>query len=75
MLSNDGHGGQLSAAPLQISQTDDPNHPYIGVFHALEKGTSVFNTYLSYSSDLMSWHTIGMIHHAASMPNLRILSD
>src|SRR5437899_4933706 len=45
-------------APLKVVPTDDTEHPYLGVFHN-QINTTQFATYLGYSSNLSTWHTIG----------------
>jgi len=66
-------------APLKVVQTNDTNHPYLGVFHN-QVTTSKFATWAAYSTDLATWHTLGTIDDIAnleygSQPDIRILSD
>jgi hypothetical protein len=75
----DATGAVSSLAPLKVVQTDDPAHPYLGVFHSAVTATK-FATYASYSTDLVNWHTIGAIDDVAagefgSQPDIRILPD
>jgi hypothetical protein len=74
LMTTDAHGAVASAAPLKVVPTDDPDHPYLGIFHNQINSTQ-FATYLGYSPDLKIWHTIGEIHRPASQPDLRILPD
>jgi hypothetical protein len=74
LTTTDATGAVASAAPLKVLPTDDAKHPYLGVFHNQINSTQ-FATYLGYSADLKSWHTIGQIHSPASQPDLRILPD
>ena len=74
LTTTDPTGAVASAAPLKVVPTDDAKHPYLGVFHNQINRTQ-FATYLGYSGDLKSWHTIGQIHSPASQPDLRILPD
>jgi hypothetical protein len=65
-------------APVKVVQTGDSDHPYLGVFHNLV--TSKFATYLAYSADLKTWHTLGAIDDTAnldfgSQPDIRVLPD
>ena len=61
-------------APLKVVPTDDTEHPYLGVFHN-QINTTQFATYLGYSSNLSTWHTLGQIHSPASQPDMRMLPD
>jgi hypothetical protein len=77
--TTDATGAIASLAPLKVVQTDDPNHPYLGVFHN-QVTTTKFATYAAYSLDLRTWHTIGSIDNVAgneygSQPDIRILPD
>src|SRR5262249_6755318 len=63
-----------SAAPLKVVPTDDAAHPYLGIFHN-RINRREFATYLGYSSDLITWHTLGQIHAPASQPDMRVLPD
>jgi len=74
LTTTDAHGAIASAAPLKVAPTDDPAHPYLGVFHN-PINTTQFATYLGYSNDLKTWHTLGEIHQPASQPDIRILAD
>jgi hypothetical protein len=74
LTTTDANGTVASAAPLKVVPTDDPVHPYLGVFHN-QINITQFATYLGYSADLRVWHTLGEIHQPASQPDLRILPD
>jgi hypothetical protein len=74
LTTTDASGNLASAAPLKVVPTDDPMHPYLGVFHN-QINTAQFATYLGYSTDLRVWHTLREIHQPASQPDLRILPD
>jgi hypothetical protein len=74
LTTTDSQGTVAGAAPLKVVPTDDPIHPYLGVFHN-SINLSQFATYLGYSSDLKAWHTLGEIHRPASQPDMRILGD
>lgn len=74
LTTADPHGTIVSAAPLKVVPTDDPIHPYLGVFHNQINFTR-FATYLGYSADLRIWYTLGAIHQPASQPDIRILPD
>ena len=74
LTTTDARGAVASAAPLKVVPTDDSAHPYLGVFHDPISSTQ-FATYLGYSSDLKTWHTLGQIHQPASQPDMRILAD
>jgi hypothetical protein len=68
-----------SLAPLKVVQTDDPAHPYLGVFHD-QVDARKFAAYAAYSLDLKTWRTIGAIDNVAggeygSQPDIRILPD
>jgi hypothetical protein len=76
---NDTTNAIASLAPLKVVQTDDPIHPYLGVFHN-QVTTTEFATFAAYSLDLNTWHTIGTIDNVAageygSQPDVRILPD
>src|SRR5215472_1297370 len=74
LTTTDAHGAIASAAPLKVAPTDDPAHPYLGVFHN-PINTTQFATYLGYSNDLKTCHILGEIHQPASQPDIRILAD
>jgi hypothetical protein len=74
LTTTDAYGTIASAAPLKVVPTDDPVHPYLGVFHN-QINLTQFATYLGYSADLRIWHTLGEIHQPASQPDIRILPD
>lgn len=74
LTTTDASGTKTGAAPLKVVPTDDPAHPYLGVFHN-QTNTTQFATYLGYSSNLIAWHTLGEIHRPASQPDMRILPD
>lgn len=74
LTTTDARGAVTGAAPLKVVPTDDPTHPYLGVFHNPINRTQ-FAAYLGYSSDLKAWHTLGEIHQPASQPDMRILAD
>jgi len=57
LKTTDAHGAVASAAPLKVVPTDDPARPYLGVFHN-PINTTQFATYLGYSNDLKTWHTL-----------------
>ena len=58
--TTDTTGASLGLSPLKVVQADDPDHPYLGVFH--HKVTpGKFATYAAYSADLVNWHTLGII--------------
>jgi hypothetical protein len=72
LTTTDASGTKAGAAPLKVVPTDDPAHPYLGVFHS-PINTAQFATYFAYSSNLSAWHTLGQIHSPASQPDMRIL--
>ena len=74
LTTTDADGTLAGAAPLKVVPTDDPVHPYLGVFHN-QINTTQFATYLGYSTDLRVWNTLGEIHRPASQPDMRILPD
>jgi hypothetical protein len=74
LTTTDVNGTIAGLAPLKVVPTDDAAHPYLAVFHNQINSTQ-FATFLGYSSDLMTWHTLGRIHSPASQPDMRILSD
>jgi hypothetical protein len=74
LTTTDAQGTIAGAAPLKVVPTDDPAHPYLGVFHN-QINTTQFATYLGYSTDLRVWRTLGEIHQPASQPDIRILPD
>jgi hypothetical protein len=74
LTTTDAKGTLAGAAPLKVVPTDDPIHPYLGVFHNQINFTQ-FATYLGYSADLRIWCTLGEIHQPASQPDMRILPD
>lgn len=74
LTTTDADGTKASLAPLKVLPTDDPGHPYLGVFHNQISRTR-FATYLAYSPDLKAWRTIGEIERDASQPDMRILPD
>jgi len=74
LTTTDAYGTIASAAPLKVVPTDDPVHPYLGVFHNQINLTQLA-TYLGYSADLRIWHTLGEMHRQASQPDIRILPD
>jgi hypothetical protein len=74
LTTTDSKGILAGAAPLKVVPTDDPVHPYLGVFHNQINFTQ-FATYLGYSADLRVWYTLGEIHQPASQPDIRILPD
>src|SRR5258707_202261 len=61
LTTTDANNAKASLAPLKVVPTNDPDHPYLAVFHNQINSTQ-FATYLSYSNDLMAWHTRGRIH-------------
>src|SRR5207249_1741200 len=63
--TNDATRSSAGLAPVKVVQTDDSDHPYLGVFHSLI--TTKFATYLAYSLDLKTWHTIGAIDDIANL--------
>jgi hypothetical protein len=67
-------GTIVSAAPLKVVQTDDPDCRYLGVYHNAIGGGQ-FATYLGCSPDLRSWNERGIIHREASQPDIRVLPD
>ena len=76
--TNDATRSSAGLAPVKVVQTDDSAHPYLGVFHSLV--TNKFSTYLAYSLDLDTWHTLGAIDDIVnqdfgSQPDIRILPD
>src|SRR5215472_17468135 len=73
LTTTDADGTLAGAAPLKVVPTDDPVHPYLGVFHN-QINTTQFATYLGYSTDLRVWNTLGEIHRPASQPDMRISS-
>ena len=77
--TNTATGAVAGLAPLKVVQTDDPAHPYLGVFHN-QVTSSKFATHLTYSTDLITWHTLGVIDNVAAgeygnQPDIRILPD
>jgi hypothetical protein len=74
LTTTDANHTKAGLAPLKVVPTDDAAHPYLGVFHNQISPTQ-FATYLGYSSNLSSWHTLGQIHSPASQPDMRILPD
>jgi hypothetical protein len=72
--TRDVYGNKMSAAPLKVIPTDDPDHPYLGVFHHPINSTQ-FATYLAYSTNLSVWYTLGEIYQPAAQPDMRILPD
>ena len=58
--TTDATGAIVLLAPVKVVKTDDPNHPYLGVFHN-QVTTTKFATYAAYSLDLGKWHTLGSI--------------
>ncbi|HYZ43084.1 MAG TPA: hypothetical protein VE687_21010, partial [Stellaceae bacterium] len=74
LTTTDANGAIASAAPLKVVATDDPSHPYLGVFHN-QINKIHFATYLGYSADLKVWHALGEIHESGSQPDIRILPD
>ena len=74
LTTTDANNTKAGAAPLKVVPTDDPAHSYLGVFHNQINPTQ-FATYLGYSSNLSTWHTLGQIHSPASQPDLRVLPD
>jgi hypothetical protein len=74
LTTTDASGTKTGATPLKVVPSDDPAHPYLGVFHN-QTNTTQFATYLGYSSNLIAWHTLGEIHRPASQPDMRILPD
>src|SRR5919108_4028371 len=50
LTTTDANGTVASAAPLKVVPTDDPVHPYLGVFHN-QINITQFATYLGYSAD------------------------
>ena len=76
--TNDATRSTAGLAPVKVVQTADSAHPYLGVFHSLV--TNKFSTYLAYSLDLDTWHTLGAIDDIVnqdfgSQPDIRILPD
>jgi hypothetical protein len=69
----DGTG--VSAAPLKVVQTNDPDCRYLGVYHNAIPNSTQFTTYLGCSPDLRTWTERGAIHNQASQPDIRILPD
>jgi len=74
LTTRDANGAIAGLAPLKVVPTNDPEHPYLGVFHDQINATR-FATYLGYSTNLRTWHTLGQIHSPASQPDIRILAD
>jgi hypothetical protein len=74
LTATDADNTKAGLAPLKIVPTDDAVHRYLGVFHN-QISTTQFATYLSYSSNLSTWYTLGQIHSPASQPDMRILPD
>jgi hypothetical protein len=74
LTTTDENAAKSGLAPLKVVPTDDAAHPYLGVFHD-KIGAKAFATYLSYSRNLRTWHTLGQIHGPASQPDIRILPD
>src|SRR5271163_2332148 len=74
LTTRDANGAIAGLAPLKVVPTNDPEHPYLGVFHDQINATR-FATYLGYSTNLRTWHTLGRIHSPASQPDIRILAD
>jgi hypothetical protein len=74
LTATEANGTVVSAAPLKVVQTDDPNCTYLGVYHNAISSTQ-FETYLGCSPDLKTWSERGAIHNDASQPDIRILSD
>src|SRR5690242_12500736 len=60
LATTDASGTKAGAAPLKVVPTDDPAHPYLGVFHN-PINTTQFASYLAYSTTLSAWHTLGQI--------------
>ncbi|MBV8591697.1 MAG: hypothetical protein JO212_16855 [Acetobacteraceae bacterium] len=75
LSATEANGTVVSAAPLKVVQTDDPNCPYLGVYHNAIPNSTKFTTYLGCSSDLRTWTERGAVHSDASQPDIRILSD
>ncbi|HEX5454012.1 MAG TPA: hypothetical protein VFX06_09480 [Stellaceae bacterium] len=78
-VTEQASGRTAGLAPLKVVQTDDPKHPYLGVFHAQVRPDR-FAAYAAYSRDLAHWHLLGAIDNFAagqfaSQPDIRILSD
>ena len=70
------NGKSVDMDSMKVIQTTDSTHPYLAVFHQLDSANSLlYNSYLASSLDLKSWTFIGQIHHAAGMPDIRILQD
>ncbi len=61
LTTTDANNTKTGLAPLKVVPTDDGAHPYLGVFHNQINPTQ-FATYLGYSNDLSTWHTLGQIH-------------
>jgi hypothetical protein len=74
LTATEANGTVVSAAPLKVVQTDEPNCTYLGVYHNAISSTQ-FETYLGCSPDLKTWSERGAIHSDASQPDIRILSD
>ena len=77
--ATDATGAVASLAPLKVVQTDDPMHPYLGVFHN-PVTRAKFATFAAYSTDLVHWRTLGQIDDVAAgeygaQPDIRILAD
>jgi hypothetical protein len=74
LTATEANGTVVSAAPIKVVQTDDPNCAYLGVYHNAISSTQ-FATYLGCSPDLRTWSERGAVHSDASQPDIRILSD
>lgn len=77
--TTDATGAVASLAPLKVVQTDDPAHPYLGVFHN-PVTPAKFAAYAAYSTDLAHWRTLGQIDDVAAgeygaQPDIRVLAD
>lgn len=74
LTTRDASGAIAGLAPLKVVPTDDPEHPYLGIFQNQINATQ-FATYLGYSTNFGTWRTLGQIHSPASQPDIRILAD
>jgi hypothetical protein len=78
-VTEEASGRSAGLAPVKVVQTDDRNHPYLGVFHA-QVMPDRFAAYAAYSRDLVRWQVLGAIDNIAaggfgSQPDIRILPD
>jgi len=74
LTATEANDNPVSAAPLKLVQTDDPDCRYLGVYHNAISSRQ-FATYLGCSPDLGTWKERGTVHREASQPDIRVLPD